>query len=147
VIRAPDGRVVEFDRENQAHIVAVAQGIVSVERAIGSRVRLSWWLGPHKLADVDHPEKHGRIPYVPFWGFREGRTGVPFGLARGMVYLQDQVNALHSKLQWMLAARRVERTQPAAVCDDEQFRKEVARPDADIILDAKAMRDGGIFKV
>jgi len=147
VIRAPDGRVVEFDRDNQAHIVAVAQGIVSVERAIASRVRLSWWLGPHKLADVDHPEKHGRIPYVPFWGFREDRTGVPFGLARGMVYLQDQVNALHSKLQWMLAARRVERTQGAVVGDDEQFRQEVARPDADIILDAKAMRDGGIFKV
>ncbi len=72
---------------------------------------------------------------------------MPFGLARGMIYLQDQVNALHSKLQWMLAARRVERTQGAVVGDDEQFRQEVARPDADIILDAKAMRDGGIFKV
>lgn len=147
VIRAPDGRVAEFDRKNSAHVVAVAQGIVAVEQAIVSRVRLSWWLGPHKLADVDHPEQHGRIPYVPFWGFREDRTGVPFGMARGMIYLQDQVNALHSKLQWMLAARRVERTQGAVVGDDEQFRQEVARPDADIILDAKAMRDGGIFKV
>ena len=78
---------------------------------------------------------------------REDRTGVPFGMARGMVYLQDQVNALHSKLQWMLAARRVERTEGAVVGDDEQFRQEVARPDADIILSAKAMRDGGIFKV
>jgi hypothetical protein len=32
VIRSPDGRVAEFDRENSAHVVAVAQGIVSVER-------------------------------------------------------------------------------------------------------------------
>lgn len=147
VIRAPDGRVVEFDRKNSAHVVAVAQGIVSVDQALVSRVRLSWWLGPHKLADVEHPERHGRIPYVPFWGFREDRTGVPFGLARGMIYLQDQVNALHSKLQWMLAARRVERTEGAVVGDDERFRQEVARPDADIVLNAKAMRDGGIFKV
>ena len=147
VIRSPDGRVAEFDRENSAHVVAVAQGIVSVEQALVSRVRLSWWLGPHKLADVEHPEQHNKFPYVPFWAMREDRTGVPFGLARGMVYLQDQVNALHSKLQWMLAARRVERTEGAVVGDDEQFRQEVARPDADIILSAKAMRDGGIFKV
>jgi len=147
VIRSPDGRVVEYDRKNSAHVVAVAKGLVSVDRAIVSRVRLSWWLGPHKLADVDHPEQHGKFPYVPFWGMREDRTGVPFGLARGMVYLQDEINATRSKAMWMMAARRVERTQGAVVGEDEQFRQEVARPDADIILDPKAMREGGIFKV
>ena len=147
VIRSPDGRVVEYDRKNSAHVVAVAKGLVSVDSAIVSRVRLSWWLGPHKLADVDHPEQHGKFPYVPFWGMREDRTGVPFGLARGMVYLQDEINATRSKAMWMMAARRVERTQGAVVGEDEQFRQEVARPDADIILDPKAMREGGIFKV
>jgi hypothetical protein len=31
--------------------------------------------------------------------------------------------------------------------DDERFRQEVARPDADIVLDPEAMRQGGVFKV
>jgi len=104
-------------------------------------------MGPHKLADLPSPYRHNKFPYVPFWAKREDRTGVPFGLARGMMYLQDQINALHSKSQWLMAARRVIRTKGAVVGSDEQMRQEVARPDADIVLDDKAMRDGGVFKV
>lgn len=147
VIRSQDGRVVEYDKKNSAHVVAVAKGYVKPEQAITSVVRLSWWLGPHKLADMPSPFTHGKFPYVPFWGMREDRTGAPYGLARGMMYLQDQVNALHSKSQWMMAARRVTRTLGAVLGEDEQFRQEVARPDADIILDPAAMQSGGIFEV
>ena len=147
VLRMPDSRVVELDKKNPAHIAAIAQGIVKPEKAIVSRVRMSWWMGPHKLADMPSPYTHGQFPYVLFWGYREDRTLAPFGLARGMIYLQDQINALHSKSQWMMSARRVTRTVGAVVGDDEQFRQEVARPDADIVLDADAMAAGGIFEV
>lgn len=147
VLKAPDGRVVEYDAKNPAHRYAVAAGAIEPVWAIVSRVRLSWWMGPHKLSDAPSQYRHNRFPYVPFWGKREDRTGVPFGLARGMMYLQDQINALHSKSQWMMAARRVVRTEGAVKGDDELFRQEVARPDADIVLSAKAMRDGGVFKV
>lgn len=147
VMRSPDGRVVEYDNKNPKHLLVVAHGAVKVEWAIVSRVRLSWWLGPHRLDDRPSPYRHGRFPYVPFWGKREDRTGVPFGLARGMMYLQDQINALHSKSQWLLSARRVVRTKGAVMGSDEQLRNEVARPDADVILDDLAMRNGGIFKV
>lgn len=147
VLKSPDGRVVEYDAKNEAHMVAVASGMIRPEWAIVSRVRLSWWMGPHTLSDTPSPYRHNRFPYVPFWGKREDRTGAPFGLARGMIYLQDQINALHSKSQWMMAARRVVRTKGAVTGPDELFRQEVARPDADIVLDAKAMRDGGVFKV
>lgn len=148
VLRAPDGRVVEYDRSNPAHSVALAQGLVAAEKHIISKVRLAWWLGPHCLHDGPSPHSHGELPYVPFWGYREDRTGAPYALARGMIYLQDQINALHSKSQWMMAARRVTRTKGAVVGSDEQFRQEVARPDADIVLDAKAMaQPGATFEV
>lgn len=147
ILRSPDGRVVEYDQSNPLHQTVVAEGIVDVQWAILSRVRLSWWMGPHRLSDRPSPYRHNKFPYVPFWGKREDRTGVPFALARGMMYLQDQINALHSKSQWMLAARRVVRTRGAVVGTDEQFRQEVARPDADIQLDEQAMRNGGVFKV
>ena len=147
VIKSPDGRVVEYDDKNILHLQAVALGMVEVVSAIIGKVRLAWYMGPHKLADMKSPYKHNKFPYVPFWGKREDRTGVPYGLIRGMIYLQDEVNARIARMQWGLSATRTTRTDGAVLDDDDTFRDEVGRPDADIVLDPEAMRQGGVFKV
>lgn len=147
IIKTPDGRVVEYDSDNRMHNVAIELLGIQPEIVVIPRVRLSWWLGPHRLSDEPSPYKHKHFPYVPFWGKREDRTKIPYGLIRGMMYLQDEVNARISKMQWGLAAVRTTRTKGAVLDDDEALRQEVARPDADIVLDAKAMQEGGIFKV
>lgn len=147
VMKMADGRVVEYDAGNQMHIQAIATGAIEVVDAVLPRVRLAWYLGPHKLADMPSPYKHCWFPYVPFWGKREDRTRKPYGLIRGMIYLQDEVNARIARMQWGLAATRTTRTEGAVMDDDSKFRDEVARPDADIVLDAEAMRQGGVFKV
>lgn len=147
VIKSPDGRVVEYDDNNILHLQAVALGMVEVVSAIIGKVRLAWYMGPHKLADMKSPYKHNKFPYVPFWGKREDRTGVPYGLIRGMIYLQDEVNARIARMQWGLSATRTTRTDGAVLDDDDTFRDEVGRPDADIVLDPEAMRQGGVFKV
>jgi hypothetical protein len=147
VIKAPDGRVVEYDGKNPMHVEAVASGMVGVHYAVIGKVRLSWWMGPHRLSDEPSPYRHHHFPYVPFWGKREDRTGAPFGLVRGMIYLQDEVNARIAKMQWGLGAVRTTRTEGAVLDDDDTFRDEIGRPDADIVLDPEAMRQGGVFKV
>ena len=147
VLKMPDGRVVEYDDDNEMHNTAIALGGMKPVHAVVPRVYLSWWIGPHKLSDEPSPYKHKQFPYVPFWGKREDRTATPYGLVRGMMYLQDEVNARISKMQWGLAAVRTIRTDGAVLDDDERFRQEVARPDADIVLDPEAMRQGGVFKV
>ena len=147
VIKSTDGRVVEYDDKNILHLQAVALGMVEVVSAIIGKVRLAWYMGPHKLADMKSPYKHNKFPYVPFWGKREDRTGVPYGLIRGMIYLQDEVNARIARMQWGLSATRTTRTDGAVLDDDDTFRDEVGRPDADIVLDPEAMRQGGVFKV
>ena len=147
VLKMPDGRVVEYDDDNEMHNTAIAFGGMKPVHAVVPRVYLSWWIGPHKLSDEPSPYKHKQFPYVPFWGKREDRTATPYGLVRGMMYLQDEVNARISKMQWGLAAVRTIRTDGAVLDDDERFRQEVARPDADIVLDPEAMRQGGVFKV
>lgn len=147
VIKSPDGRVIEYDASNIMHQQAVAMNMVEVSTAVIGKVRLAWFMGPHKLADMKSPYKHGKFPYVPFWGKREDRTGVPYGLVRGMIYLQDEVNARIARMQWGLAATRTTRTDGAVLDDDDSFRAEVGRPDADIVLDPEAMRQGGVFKV
>ena len=139
ILKTQDGRVVEFDQNNPEHIDALYNGGATLDEAVVSKVRLSWWCGPHLLSDEPTPYQHRHFPYVPFWGFREDRTNVPYGLVRGMTFLQDEVNARISKMQWLLSARATIRTDGAVMQDDEEFRQMVARPDADIILDQTHM--------
>lgn len=148
VLTSPDGRVVEFDENNPAHLYAVTTGASKVTVATIARMRMSYWLGPHKLHDGPSPYSHRFFPYVPFVAFREDRTGVPYGYARSMIYQQDSVNSGTAKLRWGMSVVRTERTKGAVAMSDAQFRQQIARPDADIVLDADHMaRQGAVFKV
>lgn len=147
VLKSRDGRVVEYDDQNPAHVHAVANKLVEFRRAVVARVRRSYWLGPHLLFDGPTPYAHRFFPYVPFWGFREESTRVPFGYIRNMLYQQDTLNSGNSRLRWGMSAYRVERTKGAVDMPDDVFRRTVGRLDADIVLNKAEMAAGGIFKV
>jgi len=148
VLKTPDGRVVEYDEGNEAHVAAVASGRVKPKKATVSRLRRSYWIGPHCLHDGPSPYPHRHFPYVPFWGFREDNTGIPYGYVRGMKYAQDSLNSGQSKLRWGMSVTRVERTKGAVAMTDAQLRNQIARPDADVVLDAEHMaRTGARFEV
>ena len=148
VLKFSDGRVVEYDSANAAHDLAIFHGIARVEQANISKVRRSYWLGPHCLYDGQTPYSHHYFPYVPFWGFREDNTGIPYGFVRRMKYSQDSINSGISKLRWGMSVTRVERTKGAVAMTDQQLRSQVARPDADIVLDAAHMaRPGARFEI
>jgi hypothetical protein len=91
ILYLPDGKAVEYIKDNPYHQQAVAQGVVQVQKARIPRVRMSVWLGPHKLMDVPTPLPHGNFPYIPFWCFRKDRSRVPYGLIRDMRGPQDQI--------------------------------------------------------
>lgn len=139
---SPDGsgeeRVVEFDKNNLMHMAAVSRGIVKPEPAIYRKLRTSLWLGPHCLQDID--PGGNKLPYVPFWGFREDLTGVPYGLIRAMRPMQDEVNARRRKMMWLLSSKRV---QVDADALDQRFQtfadltNELSRPDSLIVLNPK----------
>lgn len=148
VLKSPDGRVVEYDENNEAHVYALARNLVQVRRVVVPRVRRSYWLGPHQLFDGETPYTHRHFPYVPFWGFREDNTRVPFGYVRGMLYQQDTLNSGNSRLRWGMSAYRTTRTKGAVAMTDEVFRRTIGRPDADIVLDPSHMgQQGAMFKV
>jgi hypothetical protein len=142
VLKTPNGRVVELDQDNDMHMMAVAAGM-QPEAAIISKVRKAWWAGPHKLTDEPTPYLHNHFGYVPFWGSREDRTGVPFGRIRDMMYTQENINASLSKIRWGLASVRTIRTSGAYVGSNSQLRNEVANVNADIVLDEEHMRQPG----
>ena len=148
LLKTRDGRVVEYDPTNPAHDMAIARGLVEVQRASIPKVRRSYWIGPHRVFDGPTPYTHSHFPYVPFWGFREDSTNAPYGYVRSMIYQQDSLNSATAKARWGLSVVRVERTKGAVAMTDAQLRRQIARPDADIVLDAEHMsKPGARFEV
>lgn len=148
VLRLAGGRVVEYDENNIRHNAALMSGAVSVSWATVARMRRAFFIGDFKLLDSATPYPHQEFPYVAFFGFREDATGIPYGYVRGMKYAQDNLNSGNSKLRWGMSVVRVERTKGAVAMTDAQFRRQIARSDADIVLDEQHMaRPGARFEV
>jgi hypothetical protein len=133
VLKYPDGRVLEYDKTNMMHNAAIVSGFAQVDNAVYPKMRLSWWLGPFRLYDIPSPFPHTDFPYTPFWGFREDRTGAPYGMVRSMKHLQDEVNARRAKMMWQLSTVRTF-IEEDAVSDHAATAAEIARPDAYIKL-------------
>jgi len=108
IMYLPDGRGIEYREDNPYHQQAVAQGLVQVQKALTPRVRVSIWLGPHKLMDVPTPLPHQNFPYIPFWCFRKDRSRSPYGLIRDMRGPQDQIIDLDILLYEIMNSVKVE---------------------------------------
>ena len=146
-IRLQDSRVVELIENNPFHAQMVNDGIEIME-SIAARMFVSIWVGCHKMSDDESPYLHNHFPYVPFWGYREDLSRVPYGKIRAAMYLQDEINVYKTKILWNASAKQVYRTSGVVKMPDELFRQEISRPDADILLDENELsKPGARFEV
>lgn len=127
------GRAVEFDRKNPVHVKLYEAGLVQVKKVVIDRIRQSIWIGATMLFDRPSPYKHRHFPYVPFFCFREDKTGIPFGPIRAMLSPQDEFNARRAKMYELLSLRRVI-ADDDAVLDHDEVAKQIASPAAYIRL-------------
>ncbi|HHJ0099717.1 TPA: portal protein [Yersinia enterocolitica] len=134
VMTLSQGRVVEYDKHNKLHVVAVATGRATLTVARVSRVREAWFVGPHFLIDRPSSAPQGMFPLIPFWGYRKDKTGAPYGLACRAIPAQDEVNFRRIKLTWLLQAKRIIKDFDATQMPDEQLKEEAERPDGMITL-------------
>lgn len=134
VMELQSGRVVQFDKHNVMHAVAVATGRVTVTMARVSRIREAWFVGPHFVADRPCSAPQGMFPLVPFWGYRKDKSGAPYGLACRAIPAQDEVNFRRIKLTWLLQAKRVIKDTDATNMTDKQLLEEIERPDGVVNL-------------
>ncbi|HQR20107.1 MAG TPA: hypothetical protein PKV98_04530 [Burkholderiaceae bacterium] len=150
VMRLPNGQVIEVNRANPRHMEAIASGWVNPIPAVYPKMRVSLWIGPHRVSDRPSPLPHNSFPYVPFWGFREDLTGAPYGLVRALRSPQDEVNARRSKLLSLLTGRRA--TVDADAIDTtfnshQDVADELGRPDPYIVLNPGRKNGVHGFKV
>lgn len=125
-----------FDEENPGHQQAIAeagQGVVA-ERLM-MRMHCAIMTTKGLLYVGPSPYRHNRFPFTPLWGYRRGRDGLPYGVIRGLRDIQEDINKRASKAMYILSTNKVIMDE-GAVDDVEEFRGEVARPDAVIVKKA-----------
>lgn len=138
VMKLPAGKVIKFDKQNPKHVLAVQQGLIKPYMAPYSQTRMAIYMGCHRLYDFASPYSHRHFPYVPFWGYREDTSGVPYGPIRSMLSPQDVVNSSDSKMHWMLNSRRL-RADSDAIDKTyntwQNVKENLSRSDSIVLLD------------
>lgn len=144
VISFVNGDVAEFDPRNPMHVQALNVGMAKLSEAVYAKMRMSIWAGPHKVHDCACSDDG--TPYIPFWGYREDRTGVPYGLIRSMISPQDEVNARRQKMMWLLGAKRIIADSDSIdlqLNDWATVMQEISRPDAMIMMNINRQNKDG----
>lgn len=124
-----------YDEEDQRHVDSVNMGGGVVVEKVMLRVRVCVMTAGHMLWEGPSPFRHNRFKFIPLWGNRRGRDGLPYGLIRGMRPVQDGVNKRASKALHILSTNKVimdEGALPEGVTVDD-LAEEVAKPDAIVV--------------
>lgn len=141
VLALPGGRTLEFNEQNQVHRALVASGAVQPKLAVYDKIRCAFHIGPIRV--LDRGTNRRRFPYIPFFGYREDLTGVPYGIIRAMLSPQDEVNARAARMMWLLNSRRTFIDSDAL---DEKYNtmsdanRELGRADAFIVTNPRAVK-------
>lgn len=83
------------------------------------------------------PYKHDEFPFVPYWAYRERRTGLPYSPVRRAMDKQDGLNSAMSRAHFEIATNQIVTEADAIddeVMDAEELRDEVDDPAGTIVL-------------
>lgn len=149
MLKTPDGRVVEYDKKNQYQAALIVSGkAVLIPNAPIRKMRMSYFLGPFRVADMDSVHPHDHFPYVPFWGHREDRTRAPYGIVRRMMPAQDEINLRRRKLTALLNKLQVTKDKDAVnELSDKELVEELYRQDSVVNLNPNRLNKGDGIRV
>jgi hypothetical protein len=125
-----DGQV--FDSRNPEHAEALKSSQSSIYDRIEMQIRVAIYCEKGLLWESESPFNHGKFPFIPVWAYRRSRDNAPYSPIRTMRDPQDSLNKRGSKALWLLSTNRTVMDE-GAVDDVDEYREEVARPDAVIV--------------
>lgn len=143
VMRTPAG-VQIFDENDPQHLALYQQGLVDPQPTRYRRVRQAYWIGSRCIYDNWLQLANNEIGWVPFIYALEDRTGVPYGMVRDMIALQDEINTRKAKAAVSIDSATLIGDQDRVV-DWNQARIAVNRRRGVIMLDPN--RPNGRFEV
>jgi hypothetical protein len=143
LLRFPDSdTVLAFDPRNESHVRLLQSGMAEMDSGVIAKPRLSYWVGPHKLADVPSPYSHGKLPYVPFFGLADDATGMPYGLIRRMISTQDAINAGLTKMHHLMTSTMVIGDSDSFIADLDEVAETIGQKNAIIPLNERRTNPG-----
>lgn len=121
-----------FDEYSEAHAEQLEMGEAVLVEKVMMRMHVVIFTAKGMLYVGESPYRHNQFPFTPIWCYRRGRDGMPYGLIRGMRDIQYDINKRAAKALHILSTNKVVMDE-GAVTDLDEFREEVARPDAILV--------------
>lgn len=121
-----------FDANDARHVMAQAQDVESVAERPMMRMHVAIMTHGDLLYHAVSPYRHNKFPFVPVWGYRRGRDGLPYGVIRQLRDIQDDINKRASKALHILSTNKIIMDE-GAVDNVDDLIEEASRPDAVII--------------
>lgn len=121
-----------FDQYSVGHNEAVRAGESVVVEKVMMRMHVCIFTSSGMLYCGESPYRHNKFPFTPIWCYRRDRDGLPYGMIRGMRDIQYDINKRAAKALHILSTNKVVMDE-GAVDDLDEFKEEVARPDAVIV--------------
>lgn len=121
-----------FDQYSPGHMAAVQSGQSVVIEKTAMRMHVAIMTTKGLLYLGESPYRHNDFPFTPIFAYRRGRNLLPYGMIRGMRDIQADINKRASKALHIMSTNKVIMDE-GAVDDLDEFREEVARPDAIIV--------------
>jgi len=132
-----------FDEKDPRHQKSVNSGESTTVTKVMMQTRVAIITVNGMLYDDVSPYRHNRFKFIPIWGYRRGRDGLPYGVIRGLRDIQDDINKRASKALYILSTNKVIMDEGALPEDMtiDKFAAEVARPDAILVKRAGKMME------
>ncbi len=134
-----------FDKTKREHLLAVGHGTASLYDGMSDETWVCIWVPNMILSMQKSPYKHNRYPFTPSFAYRDDKSGMPYGLIRGMRDAQDDYNKRRAKALFLLSTNRLIYENGAIEAEDEQdFLDEAAAPNAQLRVAAGALTNNRI---
>lgn len=101
----------------------------------------------HTLIESWSPFRHDRYPFIPVWGYRNRRTGLPYSPILPLIGPQEALNHRMSRSLYEAASNQIKIEEDAVnaeVMDFEEVRRELDSPDGMAIFARGALAAGKV---
>jgi hypothetical protein len=124
-----------FDETDPRHAEMLGTGKAILVEKVMMRTRVCIMTTGDLLWDGASPYRHNKFKFIPIWGYKRGRDGLPYGIIRSLRDIQDDVNKRMAKALHIISTNKVVMDEGALPdgTSIEDFAAEVSRPDAIII--------------
>lgn len=127
-----------YDETNEGMKTLVDGGHASLYDAVKMVMYKMIFCGKYVLQWRKRIYNHNKFSLVPYWGYTDKKTGMPYGAVKQCMDPQDDLNKRFSKGLYYLSAKQT-LSEEDAIDDMESFNEEKNSPDGNMVVEQGKM--------